>query len=119
MYGSPGLPMMLRAAVILEPLKLLLIIVFRKYCPYKVALDTDNKKITFYLPYKGKEKELSFYDIDKITDEGDQLRFKCKNGNIFIFDVFRREENYVMELVNIVGCDFKSMRFNSKMSSTH
>ena len=111
LYGQKAYPLILPIAAIMEPLKLIAILVLRKIGPYKITLNTSNNKITFFLPYKGGEKEYNFSDIEKVNDQLDQLRFKCKNGKEFIFDIFGRKENYITEMINIIGCEFSSVRF--------
>ena len=95
----------------MELIKLIAILIFRKIGPYKISLNTTNNKITFFLPYRGGEKEYNFSDIEKINDQSDQLRFKCKNGKVFIFDIFGRKEDYILEMVTTIGCEFISTRF--------
>ena len=110
-YGLKAYPLIIPIAAIMEPLKLIAILVFRKIGPYKIALNPSNNKIIFFLPYKGGEKEYNFSDIEKIIDQLDQLRFKCKNGKVYIFDISGRKENYIIEMITANGCEFSSVRF--------
>ena len=96
---------------IMEVIKLAAILLIRKIGPYKISLNATDNKITFFLPYRGGDKEYNFSDIEKVHDQLDQLRFKCKDGKVFIFDIFGRKENYITEMINIIGCEFISTRF--------